>query len=424
MRKLIWEPSESYIKSSSIYSFQQYVERTFNRCFLAYESFHSWSIEHPEKLWEAIFNYFEISYSGQINEVLSWDKKAIDFIDAKWFSGVYLSYAEHIFKARKATEIALKYADESLDYSEISWLNLSEKVSILQQFMRENGVQKGDRVAAILNNTVDSIALFLAANSLGAIWSCCSPDFVDESILERFSQIEPKMLFIETEYTYNGKAFSKQKTTDFLHENLPSLVRLVDINSESWLTIFERFKPENLFFERVAFDDPIWILYSSGTTGKPKAITHRTGGNLLEHYKALSLHQNVLPGENFLWYTTTGWMMWNYALSSLLCGATLCLYNGAIQYDKHQSFWRFVRRAEVDHLGAGASYFASIMDLEIPDYTPKVIGSTGSPLSAAAFENLQLKFPTAHLISLSGGTDVCSAFLSGCAYKPVYAGEI
>jgi len=424
MRKLIWKPTESYIKSSTLYSFQQYVEHTYNRCFLDYESFHSWSIAHSEKLWEAVLNYFEISFSGSISKVIDWDKNDSDFIKAKWFPGLFLSYSEHIFKGKKPDDIALKYCDESGNFIEIYWLKLTEKVSVFQQYMRENGLQKGDRVAAILNNTVDSIALFLAANSLGAIWSCCSPDFGDQSVKERFEQIEPKMLFMETEYTYNGKTFYKKNTLDFLHDNLPYLDHIIDLNSDDFIRVFKGYNPAPLFFERVAFDDPIWILYSSGTTGKPKAITHRSGGNLLEHFKALALHQNVLPGENFLWYTTTGWMMWNYALSSLLCGATLCLYNGAIQFDEHQSFWRFVRRAQVDHLGAGASYFSSIMDLDIPDYQPKVIGSTGSPLTTATFENLQAKFPNTHIISLSGGTDVCSAFLSGCAYKEVYAGEI
>src|SRR5690606_38209877 len=290
--------------------------------------------------------------------------------------------------------------------------------------LQEKGVQKGDRIVGILNNTVETIAIFLAVNSLGAIWSCCSPDFGDRSIIERFAQIEPKVLFLETEYQYNGKSFSKQETLVQIQRHITSIETVVPVYEEDWKNIFSTYTPVKLSFLRVPFSHPIWILYSSGTTGKPKAITHGTGGNLLEHYKALAIHQNVQERENFLWYTTTGWMMWNYALSSLLCGATLCLFNGAIHYHNHTDFWEFIKRAEVHHLGGGAAYFSATHDLQVTDYQPKVIGSTGSPLPAATFENLQQKFPDVHIISLSGGTDVCSAFLSGCPYLPVYTGEI
>src|SRR5690606_562073 len=282
----------------------------------------------------------------------------------------------------------------------------------------------GDRVVGILNNTVETAAIFFAVNSLGAIWSCCSPDFGDKSITERFTQIEPKLLVIEQDYQYNGKLFSKGGTLTHIQQHIPSLQTTVTVYEESWQAIFTHYVPKELTFLRVPFSHPIWILYSSGTTGKPKAITHSTGGNLLEHYKALAIQQNVQKGENFLWYSTTGWMMWNYALSSLLCDATLCMFNGAIHYNAHRAFWQFLKQANVHHLGGGAAYFSAIHDLEIENYQPKVIGSTGSPLSVSTFENLQKKFPDVHIISLSGGTDVCSAFLSGCAYLPVYAGEI
>lgn len=424
MRKPIWEPSEQYSKSSALYSFQQHVELHNNRSFLNYSALHDWSIQQIDKFWEAVLMYFDVSYSGTYNTVLDWDNKAFDFVDASWFSGISLSYSEHIFKNKFDTDIALRYADEEVEYHEITWKELRDKVSIMQQYLQDRGIQKGDRVAAVLNNTIDSTAIFLAVNSLGAVWSCCSPDFGDASILERFQQITPKILFVETAYQYNGKKFIKTDTLDFLKANIPSVSTVVQVDNELWRSFLSGYQAHDLDFERVEFDFPIWILYSSGTTGKPKAITHRTGGNLLEHYKALALHQNVLPGENYLWYTTTGWMMWNYALSSLLCGATLCIFNGAIQYKEHTAFWSFVRRSKVHHLGAGAAYFSAIHDVEISDYYPKVIGSTGSPLPIATFDNLQHKFPNVHIISLSGGTDVCSAFLSGCAYLPVYAGEI
>lgn len=423
MKQPIWTPSEHYIKSSTLYSFQQFVEQRYNRCFLDYTSFHQWSAERIEDFWEAVLRYFNIDFSGQYDKVLQWDNTE-DFTGTKWFEGISLSYAEHIFRDKKATDIAIKYADESDSYQEINWTDLRDKVSNIQHFLREKGVKKGDRVVGILNNTVETATIFLAVNSLGAIWSCCSPDFGDKSIIERFEQIKPKVLFIELEYQYNGKSFSKRETLTRIQNNISSIKTVVTVYEEEWQAIFRNSPVKGLSFLRVPFSHPIWILYSSGTTGKPKAITHSTGGNLLEHYKALAIHQNLQQEENFLWYSTTGWMMWNYALSSLLCGATLCLFNGAIHVNNHHDFWTFVKRANVHHLGGGAAYFSAIHDLKIRDYMPKVIGSTGSPLPATTFENLQEKFPGVHTISLSGGTDVCSAFLSGCAYLPVYAGEI
>lgn len=425
MKQPLWTPSEYDIKSSILYGFQQFVEQRYNRCFLDYGSFHHWSVERIEDLWEAILYYFNIDFSGSYDKVLRWDRTAEDFIDVKWFEGISLSYVEHIFREKPDTGIAIKYGDEEGNYLEISWAELRRKVSSIQQFLKEKDIQKGDRVAGILNNNVETIAIFLAVNSLGAIWSCCSPDFGDKSITERFEQIEPKALFIELDYQYNGKSFSKQDTLTHIQNHISSIKTIVTVNEEDWQTIFVDYPSTELTFLRVPFSHPIWILYSSGTTGKPKAITHSTGGNLLEHYKALAIHQNVQPRENFLWYSTTGWMMWNYALSCMLCDATLCLFNGAIHYNDHEDFWNFVKRANIHHLGGGAAYFSAIHDLEIgKDYMPKVIGSTGSPLPVSTFENLQEKFPKAHIVSLSGGTDVCSAFLSGCAYLPVYAGEI
>jgi len=424
MKKPLWTPSEQYIKSSVLYGFQQFVELRYNRCFLDYAALHLWSVEQPERFWEAILLYFKIDYTGKYSRVLEWKNTGTDFIGARWFEGISLSYTEHIFREKRDTDTAIKYTEEIGNYWEVSWGELRNKVSSIQQFLKAKGIQKGDRVVGILNNTVETAAIFFAVNSLGAIWSCCSPDFGDKSITERFTQIEPKLLFIEQDYQYNGKLFSKGGTLTHIQQHIPSLQTTVTVYEESWQAIFTHYVPKELTFLRVPFSHPIWILYSSGTTGKPKAITHSTGGNLLEHYKALAIQQNVQKGENFLWYSTTGWMMWNYALSSLLCDATLCMFNGAIHYNAHRAFWQFLKQANVHHLGGGAAYFSAIHDLEIENYQPKVIGSTGSPLSVSTFENLQKKFPDVHIISLSGGTDVCSAFLSGCAYLPVYAGEI
>lgn len=420
----LWIPSATYLESSALFRFQQYIERKYNISLSSYDELQEWSVENLANFWESVLQFFDVSYSGHYTSVLQEGTNANDFIGTKWFDGISLSYAEHIFKNVNDTTPAIKFSNEKGEYIEISWIDLQRRVSSVQQYLSENGVKKGDRVVGVLNNTIETVIIFLAVNSLGGIWSCCSPDFGNVSIAERFVQIEPKVLFIETSYQYNNKQFSKADTLALLKQELTSLTAIVDVYSTDWEDIFRTYTAKELIVVRVPFSHPIWVLYSSGTTGKPKAITHSTGGNLLEHYKALALHQNVERGENFLWYTTTGWMMWNYALSSLLCGATLCLFDGIINHGEHKTFWNFVKRSNIHHLGAGAVYFTGLKDLQIVDYSPKVIGSTGSPLPAATFEDLQRKFPNAHIISLSGGTDVCSAFLSGSSMLPVYSGQL
>lgn len=420
----LWTPSQQYKDNSALNRFKIYTENSYNEHFDDYHEFHQWSINNIERFWETVIQYFDISYSGSYNKVLDWNKSSNDFIGAQWFEGIELSYAEHIFKSYKEDYPALKFKSEYEDYQEVTWKELRDKVSIIQQYLVEKRIQKGDRIAGVLNNRIDTIAIFLAVNSLGGIWSCCSPDFGDKAIVERFEQIEPKILFIETTYQYNDRKFSKKDTLYMLVTKLTTLQTVVDLNDTMWNTILHKYAAKELEFVRVPFSHPIWILYSSGTTGKPKAITHSTGGNLLEHYKALALHQNVQEKENFLWYSTTGWMMWNYALSSMLCGASLCIFDGIINHNNHQTFWDFLKQANVHHLGAGAVYFTSIEHLDIRDYQPKVIGSTGSPLPASTFEALQAKFKEVHIISLSGGTDVCSAFLSGSSLLPVHAGQL
>jgi acetoacetyl-CoA synthetase len=420
----LWTPSQDYVESSVLFDFKNFVQAKCGFQFNDYQEFHEWSISNIEDFWESILLFFDISYIGNYSKVLDWDANSKNFIDAKWFDGIELSYSEHIFKSYEEDSIALKFQSEYEDYQEITWKELQCKVSKIQQYLLDKRIKKGDRIVGVLNNRVETIAIFLAVNSLGSIWSCCSPDFGDKALVERFEQIEPKLLFIETEYQYNNKKFSKKGTLDMLVSKLITLEDVVNVNDIMWKVELDNYKYKGLMFTRVPFSHPIWILYSSGTTGKPKAITHSTGGNLLEHYKALSLHQNVQAGENFLWYSTTGWMMWNYALSSLLCGGTLCIFDGIINHNNNQTFWDFIKQAQVHHLGAGAVYFTSIEDLDIKNYEPKVIGSTGSPLPASTFEALQTKFPNVHIISLSGGTDVCSAFLSGNSLLPVYAGQL
>jgi len=420
----LWSPSTDYLINSSLWKYKEYIESHYNLTFSNYADFQNWSILHLEDFWESLLHYFQLTYDNDYSKVCDWSVQAESFIDVHWFSGIDLSYAEHIFKQKTHKRPAIKFANETGSYEEIAWEQLAKRVSSIQQYLLSKGVVQGDRVVGVLNNTADTIAIFLAVNSLGAIWSCCSPDFGDKSIADRFAQIEPKLLFIQTSYQYNNKVFSKVETSAYLLNRINTITEVIELDSDKWKHIFLDFKATEIAFQRVPFSHPIWILYSSGTTGIPKAITHSTGGNLIEHYKALALHQNVQEDDNFLWYTTTGWMMWNYALSSLLCGATLCLFDGIINHNNHQTFWTFLKQAKVNHLGAGAVYFSSLLPVELEKLNLKVIASTGSPLPPETFEYLSACFPDTPIISLSGGTDVCSAFLSGCSMLPIYAGQL
>jgi acetoacetyl-CoA synthetase len=427
MSKLLWSPTESYMSESELYRFQVFLEKNQQLVFNNYQEMWAWSIDKPADFWRLVLAFFDIQYSGSFTEVIKMPESGM--IGTKWFEGISLNYAEHIFRNATAERPAVIFKKEGQATQYISWETLGEQVRAIQHYLLKNGLQIGDRVAGYLTNSPDTLAVFLAVNACGGIWSCVSPDFGLESIIDRFQQITPKFLFFDQKYTYNGKLFDKSSAIESLHKQLPSVEHAIEIGGKVWNEILtENTEGKTLVFKRVPFSHPIWILYSSGTTGKPKAITHSTGGNLLEHYKALAFHQNLKSGERFFWYSTTGWMMWNYSISSLLVGATLCLYEGSPSFPQNTSLWDFAAENQVDHFGGGAAYYIHSMKskLELSDISLnlKTIGSTGSPLSEEAFDWLSVNFPTTQIISLSGGTDVCSAFVSGCPFLPVYSGQI
>jgi acetoacetyl-CoA synthetase len=365
--------------------------------------------------------------------------KPVAAFSYQWFRRSSLNYAEHIFRNKTKDHPALLFQSEKLGLTKISWDDLEMQVAAVSTWLRQRGVGPGDRVAAVLPNIPQAVAAFLAVNAVGAVWSACSPDFGKAGILERFSQIEPKVLFVVDGYHYNGKTHDTTATTMELGSALSSVKDIVMISNidsmskpegiRSWEDILH-LPNFGLDFEAVPFEQPIWILYSSGTTGKPKAITHSVGGCLLEHMKILSLHQNVKPGDRYFWYSTTGWMMWNYALGSLLCGATLVLYDGSPVYPSSQVLWTLAERAKITHFGSGAAYFINCMKAGtslIPEKLSylETIGSTGSPLPPDVYEWIyQHVKKDVWLISLSGGTDICSAFVGGNPIEPVYPGEI
>lgn len=435
--KPLWVPGAEFRQNSNMNAYAKWLGEVRGMHFDDHESLWQWSVTDIAEFWESIVDFFGIRFHTPYQSVL--DQPPAAMIGTEWFTGATVSYAEHVFQNKTPAKPAIIFGSEKGDLLEITWEKLENDVASVASWLRGKGVGKGDTVVSVMPNVPEAVVAFLAVNSLGGIWSSCSPDFGNESILERFEQVAPKVLFIADGYLYNGKPYGKLESWEMLRRSLPSIEHVVCLQlldqgyppagTTNWSDIIAS-PPVRLEFTPVPFNHPIWVLYSSGTTGKPKAITHSVGGCLLEHMKALALHQDVKPGERYFWYSTTGWMMWNYSLSSLLTGATLVLYDGSPGHPKLDALWQFAKHAGVQHFGAGAAYFISCMkaglhfdDEEFPHL--RSIGSTGSPLPPEVFEWVYLSVrKDVWLISLSGGTDICSAFVGGSPLLPVYPGEI
>ncbi|CAG5009830.1 Acetyl-coenzyme A synthetase [Dyadobacter sp. CECT 9275] len=433
----LWKPGRSLLEQSNL---KKYMDWLFVKKGLYFRSYHDlweWSVTDLEDFWESLWQYFNIKSHDLYLEVIQ--RPQTGMIGTRWFSRSKLNYAEHIFRNKTKERPALMFQSEKTELEKISWETLEAQVAAVSAWLRQKGIKPGDRVAAVLPNSPQAVIAFLATNAVGAVWSSCSPDFGLAGIVDRFRQIEPKVLFLSDGYSYNGKIYDASLIHHELSAALTSLRDIVQVSyiggqlkperTTSWEDILH-LPNQGIDFEAVPFDHPIWILYSSGTTGKPKAITHSVGGCLLEHLKSLSLHQNVKPGDRYFWNSTTGWMMWNYALGSLLCGTTLVLYDGAPMYPSSQVLWTLAETAKITHFGNGAAYYIACMKAGVSIASERLksletIGSTGSPLTPEAFQWIyKYVKKDVWLISLSGGTDVCSAFVGGCPILPVYPGEI
>jgi acetoacetyl-CoA synthetase len=411
-----------------------------NHDFEDYHALWSWSVDNHESFWESLYHYFQIIDHGKYTSVTD----GTTMPGVRWFEGSKINYGEHVFRKATSERPAVLYCSESFpDIKSLSWEDLSRQVVLFQQYLLAHGVQKGDRVAAYLTNTPHATIAMLATISIGAIWSSCSPDFGVSSVIDRFKQISPSILIGIDGYTYNGKRFDRVKELEEIRNQLPDCKDLVIVpflgdipfghvpNHTSWTDIMNQDTNKELTFVPVDFNDPIWILYSSGTTGKPKAITHSHGGMLLEHLKYLHFHNDVHEGEKFFWYSTTGWMMWNFVHASLLAGATIVLYEGSAAFPGLSFLWEMASKAGVHHFGTSAPYIVACMKagLDIKKTTDlsalRSIGSTGSPLPPEGFVYVYEHIHDAvWLTSMSGGTDVCTAFVGGNVLLPVYQGEI
>jgi acetoacetyl-CoA synthetase len=404
--------------------------------FNNYSELWSWSTTHLEGFWESVWQFNEIISSQDYKRVLS----SVKMPGAKWFEGARLNYAEHVFRNHSTDRPALVAKREATEADEITWNELRTKTGALAWALAKAGIRRGDRVAAYLSNVPEAVIGLLACASIGAVWSSCSPDFGAPSVIERFKQIEPAILLANDGYDYDGKYYDRLGPLSVIQSALPSLKKTVIIparssnqrrvgNSVFWDEFLET--NSNLSFDRVPFDHPLWVVYSSGTTGLPKPIVHGHGGILLEHLKILSLHNDIKPGDRFFWFTTTGWMMWNYLVSGLLLGATIVLYDGSPGRPDMNSLWELAEETRMTYLGASAAYVSSCMKTEIrPGDTfdlraLKGFGSTGSPLTEGGFRWIyRFAKRDIWLASISGGTDVATAFVGGCPILPVFAGEI
>jgi acetoacetyl-CoA synthetase len=442
----LWEPSAEAIERSQMTRFMRWLAAERGVDAGDYAELWKWSVDELEDFWASIWDYFEVISSGPRPEVLA--ERAMP--GARWFEGAELNYAEHIFRGKDEHEVAVVYASELRELGELRWGELREQVAAAAEGLRALGVARGDRVAAYLPNGPEALVAFLACASLGAIWSSCSPDFGKASVVDRFAQIKPKVLFAVDGYRYGGKDFDRLETVSEIAAEIPSLERVVVVpylSAAPELAVLERSddgpppmtwgqllglgQGTELRFDRVPFDHPLWVLYSSGTTGLPKAIVQGHGGILLEQLKKGNLHLDPQPGDRLFWFTTTGWMMWNFLIGALLTPASIVLYDGSPGTPDMGVLWDLVERAGITCFGTSASYIAACMKDGIEPGQGRdlsrlrSIGSTGSPLSPEGFEWIyEHAGADTWLFSTSGGTDVCTAFVGGVPILPVYRGEL
>ncbi|GHH96906.1 acetoacetate--CoA ligase [Neobacillus kokaensis] len=438
--KLMWEPSQELQAESNMKKFMMWLEETRGLHFKTYDELWQWSVTSIEGFWSALWHFYEVQAKTPYDEVLTNKRMP----GAKWFTGAKLNYAEHIFRNDAADKAAIIYETELRPQAELSWPELKKNTAAIAAYLKSLGVGPGDRVAAYVSNIHETISAFLACASIGAVWSSCAPEFGIMSVIDRFKQIEPKVLIAVDGYRYGGKDFDRLEMVKKIQEELPTLEKTImipylhtspNVSGLSEAVLLDEVITENrdavLRFEAVPFDHPLWILYSSGTTGKPKAIVQSQGGILLEHLKMGGLQNDLKAEDRFFWYTTTGWMMWNVVVSGLLVGSTILLYDGNPGYPNFNTLWKFAESTKMTVFGTSASFLTGCMKTGVKPKEQfdlsslKSIGSTGSPLPVSGFEWVYEEVKEdVWLFSTSGGTDLCTAFVGGSPLVPVHSGEL
>jgi acetoacetyl-CoA synthetase len=392
-----------------------------------YDELHRWSVEHSEDFWELLWKFGEVRGAPGLRRLINAERMP----GAQWFPEAKLNFAENLLRERDAT-LAISFWGEDRVKRQLSRRQLYDLVSRLQQALAAAGVNKGDRVAGYLPNLPESVAAMLATASLGAIWSSCSPDFGVQGVLDRFGQIAPQVLFCADGYLYGGKEFDLREKNAQILASLPSVSKCVQVEYGGGFGDFlAPFASRDIAFEQVEFNHPLCILYSSGTTGVPKCIVHGTGGTLLQHLKEHRLHSDVRPGDRLFYFTTLGWMMWNWLVSGLASGAALLLYDGSPFVGRGRVLFDFADAEGMTHFGTSAKFIDAIAKIDLkPKETHRldrlrVLLSTGSPLVAEGFDYVYSNIKDdLCLSSISGGTDIVSCFVLGNPLLPVWRGEI
>ena len=440
MSKLLWEPSEEQIKTSNMYRFMQVVNDKYNREFNDYASLYDWSIENIPDFWATMWEFADIIASKPYDQVIDDVTK---MPGARWFSGARLNFAENLLRYRD-DRVALIFKGEAQESIRITYAELYDEVARLAKSLREAGVQTGDRVVGFMPNMPASIIAMLAATSIGATWSSCSPDFGIKGVLDRFGQIKPKVLFTANGYSFKGKNVDSLERIANILKELPSIEKVVvvpytdqkaDINGIPNAVHYNDFRSSqsnlDVEFEQLPFDHPLYIMYSSGTTGLPKCMVQSAGGILIHHLKELMLHTNLKREDTIFYFTTCGWMMWNWLTGSLAVGATLVLFDGNPFHPHPGALWEMAQEEKITVFGTSAGYIAALQNSGVKpgesyDLSKlRVVLSTGSPLSVEGFEFIynQVKSDL-QLASISGGTDLNGCFALGNPMGPVYAGEL
>ena len=440
MAKLLWKPTDEQIKKSNMYRFMKFINQTYNQNFKEYASLYDWSIDNISDFWAAFWDFADIIHSKRYDQVIDNPKK---MPGARWFSGAELNFAENLLRYRDE-RAALIFKGEGQPSTRLTYAQLYDEVARLAKALKDLGIRPGDRVVGFMPNMPESMIAMLAATSMGAAWSSCSPDFGIKGVLDRFGQIKPRVLFTANGYSFKGKKIDSLERISNILRELPSIEKVVvvpyteqepNIGAVANAVHYQDFRSSEsgleIEFKQLPFEHPLYIMYSSGTTGLPKCMVQSAGGILVHHLKELMLHTDLKREDTIFYFTTCGWMMWNWLTSSLAVGASLVLYDGNPFHPHPGALWEMAQNEKISVFGTSAGYIAALQNAGVKPgksydlKSMRAVLSTGSPLSIEGFEFIYAEVKNnLQLASISGGTDLNGCFALGNPMGPVYAGEL